>query len=298
MNDQKRAVQLSERESVTHFLESAPSLQSGSSKRSSRKIAIITAVRERRSMGLDDLVRAFGVSPATIRRDLADLEDQGLLARTHGGARTLPASEVPVGLRDAQYREAKTRIARCAATLLPEGPCVVAIGGGTTAAGVARALMFRNDLTVVTNSVTTASEIGGRPNLTVVVTGGVVRGHSLELVGALAESTFNAVTVGTAILGMDGVSAAGGATTHDGTEARTNSVMARRAQRVVVVADSSKIGRVTTAWVAGLDDVDDLVTDDAADPDELDRIRRHGVRVHTVAVPGLPGAAVAVRSPH
>lgn len=286
MNDQKRAIQLSERESVTHFLESAPILRTGSSKRSSRKIAIITAVRERRSVGLDDLVRAFGVSAATIRRDLADLEDQGLLARTHGGARTLsPASEVPVGLRDSQYRDAKLLIARCAATLLPEGPCAVAIGGGTTAAGVARALMFRADLTVVTNSVTTASEIGGRPNLTVVVTGGVVRGHSLELVGALAESTFNAVTVGTAILGMDGVSVAGGATTHDGTEARTNSVMARRAHRVVVVADSSKIGRVTTARVADLGDVDDLVTDDAADPDELDRIRRHGVRVHTVRVP-------------
>jgi DeoR family transcriptional regulator of aga operon len=62
-------------------------------------------------------------------------------------------------------------------------------------------------------------------------------------------------------------------------------VMVRRAQRVVVVADSSKIGRVTTAWVADLSDVDDLVTDDAADPHELDRIRQHGVRVHTVSVP-------------
>ena len=76
------------------------------------------------------------------------------------------------------------------------------------------------------------------------MTGGVVRSNSFEVVGVLAENTFNAINVGTAILGTDGISAAGGATTHDETEARTNNAMVSHAQRVVVVADGSKIGRL------------------------------------------------------
>lgn len=257
--------------------------RAGSSKRSDRMVRIIALVTERGNITLADLCSDLSMSAATVRRDLADLEDQGLLARTHGGARAFSSGqEVPVRLRDSQFRRAKQLIARRAATLLPDGPYAIAIGGGTTAAEVAKALMFRNDLTIVTNSLTTATEIASRPNLKVIMTGGVVRSHSFELVGALAENAFNAINVGTAILGMDGVGALGGATTHDETEARTNTAMVRHAQRVVVVADGSKIGRITLAKVADLTDVHDLVTDSTADSDELARIRARGVRVHVV----------------
>lgn len=246
-------------------------------------VRIIALVTDRGTVTLAELCRDLAVSAATVRRDLADLEDQGLLARTHGGARAFSSGqEVPVRLRDSQFRRAKQLIARRAATLLPDGPYAIAIGGGTTAAEVAKALMFRTDLTIVTNSLTTATEIASRPNLKVIMTGGVVRSHSFELVGALAENAFNAINVGTAILGMDGVGALGGATTHDETEARTNTAMVRHAQRVVVVADGSKIGRITLAKVADLTDVHDLVTDSTADAVELARIRARGVRVHVV----------------
>jgi DeoR family transcriptional regulator of aga operon len=256
---------------------------SGSGKRSRRMLAILELLTDQGAVTLQDLVTTLGVSPATARRDLADLEQQGLLARTHGGARiAVPTSEIPVRLREGQSRGVKQRIGRAAAALLPDGPFAVAIGGGTTAASVARSLVFRNGLTIVTNSLTTASEIGARPNLRVVMTGGTIRPHSFELVGVLAENAFAAMNVGAAIVGMDGVSAVGGATTHDETEARTNAAMIGNAQRTIVVADSSKIGRTTLAPVVGMRGVHDLVTDDGAYPAELERIADLGVRVHVV----------------
>ena len=257
-----------------------------SRKRSDRMLAVLAMLDGGEPVTLADLTRSLGVSPATIRRDLADLEEQSLLVRTHGGARAFasaPRAEVPVRLRDSQFREAKRRIARRAAELIPHGPYSVAISGGTTAAEVAKVLATRPDLAIVTNALTTAMEIASRPNLKVIMTGGVVRSNSFEAVGVIAENTFNAINVSTAILGTDGISAAGGATTHDETEARTNNAMVCHAQRVVVVADGSKVGRVTLAKMADLSQVHVLITDASADPDELARIVAAGVEVLIVA---------------
>jgi DeoR family transcriptional regulator of aga operon len=147
---------------------------------------------------------------------------------------------------------------------------------------VARALSNHRDLTIVTNSLSIATLVTTFPQLKVIVTGGLLRPQSLELVGVLAENTFNAINVGTAILGTDGISADGGVTTHDETEARTNNAMVTHAGRAIVVADGTKIGRLTLAKVAGIDQIDVLITDDSADRAELDRIAAHGVEVHVV----------------
>jgi DeoR family transcriptional regulator, aga operon transcriptional repressor len=122
-------------------------------------------------------------------------------------------------------------------------------------------------------------EIAPRTDVKLIFTGGVVRPQSFEAVGVLAENTFNAVNVGTAILGTDGISVAGGATTHDETEARTNHAMVTHAQRVIVVAHGSKVGRVTLARMAELNEINTLVTDRTADPEELARIADQGVEV-------------------
>ena len=100
----------------------------------------------------------------------------------------------------------------------------------------------------------------------------------------LAENTFNAINLGTAILGTDGITAEGGVTTHDETEARTNHAMVTHAQRVIVVADGSKIGRLALAQVAKIEQVNLLVTDSSADPAALDEIRAAGVSVLVVEV--------------
>jgi DeoR family transcriptional regulator, aga operon transcriptional repressor len=255
-----------------------------SSKRAERMVRILALLKEREQLSAQELCVELEVSPATMRRDLSDLEEQGLLSRTHGGARpfTGPA-ELPMRLRDTQSRDAKQAIARKVAQLLPlERRLAIALSGGSTTAEVARCLATRRNLTIVTNSLSLAAEIGGRQNLQVIMTGGVVRPSSFELVGSLAENTFNAINVNIAILGADGVSCEAGATTHDAVEARTNAAMVSHAQRLMVVADGSKIARLTLAKVASAGDIDDLVTDTSADPDELHRLEALGVRIHLV----------------
>lgn len=258
------------------------SFKATSTKRAQRMAQILTVLSEHDDeVALSWLASRLSASSATIRRDVAALADQGLLSRTHGGVlRVGKGGELPIGLRDPRFRAAKEAIARLTASLLPTGRHAVALCGGTTTTEVLRALTHRSDLTIVTNSLSIALEAAQQGQSRVLITGGVLRPNSLELVGSLAESTFRQVNVGTAILGCDGFDADGGATTHDETEARTNHTMMERAQRVIMVCDSSKIGQVTLAKVADTRAFNDLVTDTHADEAELARIKALGVRVH------------------
>lgn len=248
-------------------------------------VAILDLVSERGSVSLAELAETLDISAATARRDLSDLADQNLVVRTHGGVTALERGrEIPVALRDTRFQEAKRAIAKAMVQRLPPEKHVIALSGGTTTASVARALANHRDIAVVTNSLTIAGLLSGYSGVRVVMTGGFLRPQSLELVGALAESTFNAVNVGTAILGADGISASTGVTTHDETEARTNLAMVTKAQRTVVVADGSKVGAVALAQVADIGQVEMLITDSTADPAELDRLRAAGVEVVVVDV--------------
>ncbi len=255
-----------------------------SAKRTQRLRAIVDLVAERGSISLTELTQTLAISPATARRDLTDLAQQSLVVRTHGGATIRDGqTELPVALRDSRFAEAKRLIARAMVDRLPTERYVVALSGGTTTASVARALANHREITVVTNSLTIAALLAGTTGVRVVMTGGFLRPQSLELVGALAENTFNAVNVGTAILGADGISATSGVTTHDETEARTNHAMVAKAQRTVVVADGSKVGHVALAQMASIDQVAMLITDESADPGELNQLRHAGVEVVVAA---------------
>lgn len=251
-----------------------------SAKRSRRMADILDAVAEREAISVADLACLLSISPATVRRDLAELSERGLVSRRHGGVSAAsPTVERPVELRDIRFREAKRRIAAAVATLLPADRLTIALSGGTTTAEVARELSDRAGITIVTNSVTIAGLAGGPADRRVFMTGGLLRPRSFELVGSLAESAFTAITVGIAILGADGVNATAGFTTHDETEARTNHAMVCHAHRTIVVADGSKIGRSARARMATVDEVDLLVTDTSADPSELDALRAAGMDV-------------------
>jgi DeoR family transcriptional regulator, aga operon transcriptional repressor len=251
-----------------------------SGKRTRRMLSILEIVAERGSVDLTELGDRLTVSPATIRRDLAHLADQQLLVRTHGGALIRERGvELPVALRDSRHQSAKQAIALAAAAILPVDRHVVALSGGSTTAHVARQLAYHSNITVVTNSLTAAGLLADHHEIGVMMTGGFLRHQSLELVGGVAEAGFNAVNIGTAFLGADGVSAAAGVTTHDETEARTNHAMVARSQRTVVVADGSKIGHAALAQMAAITDVQILITDSSADPMELERIEAAGVDV-------------------
>jgi DeoR family transcriptional regulator of aga operon len=247
---------------------------------------ILEALALRGSVQVGDLARQLAVSEATLRRDLALLEEQRLLRRTHGGALAQDvAYELPVRYRDGQHRDAKRAIARLAVQRLPPGPHVVGLTGGTTTSEVARQLAGRADLTIVTNALNIAMDLVLRPRVKLVVVGGVSRPQSFELVGPWAEEVLGSVNIGTAFIGVDGIDASGGLTTHDEIEARTNQVMISRSQRVVVVADGSKLGRVMLARMADLSLVDELITDSSADSDHLEALRASGTRITVAPVP-------------
>jgi DeoR/GlpR family transcriptional regulator of sugar metabolism len=168
---------------------------------------------------------------------------------------------------------------------------VVGINGGTTTSEVARELAVRTDLagygsqtalTVVTNAINIANELAVRPYVKTVVTGGVARPQSYELIGPLATMMLQAISLDYVILGVNAVDPQFGAATHDESEANANRAMAERAERVIVVADSTKLGRRAFARVCDTDAIAVLVTDAEA-PDELvERFAARGVDVRCV----------------
>lgn len=251
-----------------------------SKKRSDRMMTLLELLHEKGPLSLSTLAETLHASAATIRRDVAQLAAQGLLERTHGGARPPRGStQLPVHLREGQHPHEKNSIGSVAASLIPEGRQAIGLTGGSTTERVLRALSGRNDLTIITNSLSigmAAAEMGQRR---VLIAGGVLRPNSLELVGPLAESTLKLVNVGTAIIGADGCTVADGLTTHDENEARTTQLMISRAERVIAAVDSSKLGTVALAKVVDLKEVDVLVTDDGASTALLQEIRAGGTEV-------------------
>jgi DeoR family transcriptional regulator of aga operon len=252
-------------------------------RRADRIAAILDRLSSDRSVGVVELAELFGVSQATLRRDLQIMDEQGLVTRIHGGVLANKVGpELPVRYRDSQHKEAKMRIAAEAVRRIPARPTAVGLTGGTTTSEVARLLTDRSGLTVITNALNIATELAVRPKIKLVVTGGVSRTQSYELVGQWAEHTLRGLNVGVAIVGADGVSADGGLTTHDEVEAQTNATLISRAERTIVVADGSKLGSVRLARIVGLDEVDELITDDSADPAALEAVRAAGVTVTVV----------------
>jgi DeoR family transcriptional regulator of aga operon len=251
-------------------------------RQSDRLSRIVEQISANGSVGVGDLAAAMGVSAATVRRDLVLLEEQRLLARTHGGAVAHGVLyELPLRYRSARHQEEKARIARAAVERVPDGSAV-GMTGGTTTTEAARALSDRRGLTVVTNSLSIASELAVRPTLKLLVTGGVARPESYELVGPLAEASLAALNLDVVLIGVDGIAASSGLTTHHEVEAHTNRALIARARRVVVVADSSKVGQVAFARICELGAVHELITDDAADGDAVAEIRNAGVEVTLV----------------
>src|SRR6201995_3943990 len=250
--------------------------------KSTRLSAILDRLASGGTVDVTGLAKELAASPATIRRDLATLERQRLLERTHGGAVAQAVSyELPLRYKGVRFAEEKRRIAGAAADPVTEG-MAVGLTGGTTATEVARALAGRPRLTIVTNALNIAFELGVRPNIKLIVTGGLARSQTFELSGPIAEASLAGLTLDVAFIGVDGVDAGGGCTTHEEVEAHTNQVMIRHAQRAVLVADSSKIGKVTFARICPVADIHDLITDRAADPSAVRALTEAGVEVTLV----------------
>ncbi|MDR0592217.1 MAG: DeoR/GlpR family DNA-binding transcription regulator [Bifidobacteriaceae bacterium] len=257
--------------------------------RHARISALLAMLAENGKVEVDEAVAALGASPATIRRDLVYLDEQRLATRTHGGAVADSGSfDLPLHFKTGRAMDEKRRIGQVAAGLAPIGS-TTGLNGGTTTLAVARALAARPDLaaresgapalTIVTNAVNVAGELLVRPYLKVVVTGGVVRAHSYELFGPLAERSLEALSVDLLFLGVDGIDAGFGASAYSDAEASTNLLMVKAAARIVVVADSSKIGRRAFAQICPPAGIDTLVTDKGIEPAAAAQLRGAGVEV-------------------
>lgn len=258
--------------------------------RSSRWTRLLDLLAERGRLSVAEACATLGVSEATIRRDFGQLAEQQLVTRTHGGVvATSVAYDLPARYRASAADEAKARIARHAATMVPLG-AVVGLNGGTTTTDVAHHLAGRADLaqadapavTVVTNALNVATQLVLRPYMRCVSLGGVARPESYEVTGPLAASVMEQLWLDVAILGVAALSARAGATCAREEEAAIGRLMAERADRVVVVATGDKIGRRTFARMLDPGCVDTLVTDPSADQGELEALRRRGVEIALV----------------
>lgn len=239
---------------------------------------------------VDRAAEVLGVSAATIRRDFDELASQQMLARIRGGAVASGVTyDLPLRYKTERYPSEKQRIGEMAAKLVQPGQ-VVGLNGGTTTTEVARALAVRTDLgtanggpamTVVTNALNIATELAVRQHIKLVVTGGVARPQSYELTGPLATGILEKVSIDLAFLGVDAIDPAAGAMAHNEGEASTNKLMARQAGRVIVVADSSKIGRRAFALICAPGEIDAVVTDAAVPEDAVARFAAAGIEVMT-----------------
>ncbi|MDH2391571.1 DeoR/GlpR family DNA-binding transcription regulator [Streptomyces sp. HNM0663] len=245
-------------------------------------------------LDVEEAAVAVAVSPATIRRDLDELAEQKLLVRTRGGAMAHGVSyELPLRYKSSRRTSEKQRIATAVVELLTEGD-VVGLNGGTTTTEVARALALRAgsgvgerneaapQFTVVTNALNIAGELTVRPQFKIVVTGGVARPQTYELVGPLTEGVLNQVVLDIAVLGVDGVDPQLGVMTRHEDEAGISRLFAERARKVVLATDSTKVGQRAFARICGLDRVDVLVTDAGLVPDMAARFAEAGIEVITV----------------
>ncbi|WP_322093048.1 DeoR/GlpR family DNA-binding transcription regulator [Paraburkholderia bannensis] len=213
-------------------------------KASDRHRAILELVQTREA-NVEQLTEALGVSEATIRRDLAVLHKQRRLVRTYGGATALVGVHEPEASleeRKAAQREQKELIALAAAAHVRDGDTVM-LDGGTTCAALARHLLTRSDLHVITNNLLAVTTLANAPGIEVTLLGGDLRSSSMSTLGPLAELLLSRVSVDTLFLGADGVVAGFGLCEASAQQASLKDCMIRRAAQVIVLADSDKLGR-------------------------------------------------------
>lgn len=236
-------------------------------KRSHRQREIMSRLRSGRTLSVAALATDLSVSDETIRRELRALEDHGVIIREHGGARmAAPAVEGPLHQRMEENADAKLRIARATASLVPDG-AIVFIDSGTTSCFIARQLVERKSLTVITNSLGVANDLGGINNNRLFLAGGQMDYDYRAFSDHVAQDFVRRFTPHLAILSVGGISIDRGLMDFHPGEAEMSRIAYATSKQVVLGADRSKFGRYALVQTAALTDVDILVTDQPLEPD-------------------------------
>lgn len=238
-----------------------------SSERNERAQKILQELLRNGEVSVDYLSHCLKISPSTIRRELTELEHEGLLRRTHGGAvRVEPMLYEPFrhvssfSVQEQQHASAKRRIGLAAAEIIRDGE-IIALGAGTTTTQVARSIRHRKGITVVTNAINIAMELSHRAELKIFVTGGNLSGDWFALAGPTAISAIGEMFVDKVFIGVDGIHPERGLTTNYPDQAAVHRAMMRQARQRIVVADHTKIGDIGTALIWPAADIDMVITD-------------------------------------
>jgi len=246
-----------------------------------RRFRISELLSRQRTVSASELIDALGVTAATVRRDLADLERQGLLVRSHGGA----VSKSPTTNFQPSYdtlgrtnREEKQAIAAEAANLILDGDTVF-LEGSTTVSEVAPRLQHRNRLTVVTNSPLILCQLQRYSQVNVMCTGGELQRDVFYLSGIWAQRSLSEIRVDKAFLGVSGIETAYGMSTASQAEATIKKAIIKSARMRIALVDHSKFGKQGFAYVGPVSDLTTLITDTGTSQQDLQSLRDAGVQV-------------------
>lgn len=248
-----------------------------------RQDLIVRYIEQHQRASIEQLVQVFTISSATARRDLEALVERGQVRRVHGGAiavRQFTPPELPALQRQTQQADEKRRIGAAAAQLIKDGDTVF-IGGGTTTLEMARNLRDRQSLTVITNSLLITNLLADLETITLIGLGGMLRRSEMSQVGHVTEQALKELRADKVFMGIRAIDLEDGFTNDYSPEVTTDRAIFRMARDVTVVADHTKCGRVSAAFVAPLNAMNTLVTDADTPAEFVDALRAQGIRVVT-----------------
>ena len=229
---------------------------------SERRESILKKLREFSSVSVIQLAEEYNTSKVTIRNDLDSLEKKDLLIRSHGGAmqKNVSAIESLNSLKSSLHVNEKKAISKAALSFVSNGDSLI-IGAGTTTEQLVRRLDVFTDLFVITNGLNILLAMPRNDNISIVSTGGNLQQNSLSLYGSLAEDSIEKYHVSKMIVGIDGLNIEGGITTHSEHEAQFYKAMLKATEKCIVVADSSKLGKISVHKIMPCSAIDVLITD-------------------------------------
>lgn len=236
--------------------------------KTARQTQIRRLVEDDGQVTVTELNSLLGVSEATVRRDLEELAKLGWVRRTHGGAVRVERArkEQPLSRRIRKNENAKRRIGRLAASLVNEGDTIF-LGSGSTTQTIAPHLLDIADITVVTNSLNVVNQLAHSENVELIVIGGMFRQSESSMVGHIAEQAIREFRADAVFMGMRGIDPQHGFTSDYLPEAMTDRAILEIAPHNVIVADHSKLGQVSTVFLAPVTAANTIITDESASPD-------------------------------
>jgi DeoR/GlpR family transcriptional regulator of sugar metabolism len=248
-----------------------------------RRERILAYLSAQERTSVNELSRALDVSEVTVRKDLDQLEMQGLLTRVRGGAVVSGRGRLEryFAAREQEHIEEKRRIAQAAAALVRSGQQIF-LDGSTTALQVARLIKEREDLVVVTNGLYTALELNFSTGITTIVAGGTMRHRSSSLVGSFSHNSLRRLRFDVGFFGARGLTARDGLMESDIEEAQLKQQMVSASEMVVGVVDSSKFGATAFSAFALPQETDRIITDEGAPADVVEELHAFGIRVDLV----------------